>query len=176
MRHWHHAPLHKLSASGAYIITTGTYLKAHHFRGPERLTLLHDTLLELAELYDWQLQAWAIMSNHYHFMADSPNDAQSLHRLIRHLHSVTAREVNRLDATPGRKVWHNFWETHLTFHESYLARLNYVHRNPVKHRLVTVPEQYQWCSAAWFAQTADPSFQRTVSTFRTDELDAKEDF
>ena len=31
------------------------------------------------------------------------------------LHSLTAREVNRLDANPGRKVWHNYWDTELTY-------------------------------------------------------------
>ena len=33
--------------------------------------------------------------------------------------------------------------------KSYLARLNYVHQNPVKHGLVRVANQYRWCSAAW---------------------------
>src|SRR5262249_53266688 len=36
-RDWPHAPLHRISEQGTYIVTSGTCEKAHHFRGPERL-------------------------------------------------------------------------------------------------------------------------------------------
>ena len=176
MKDWHHAPVHRLSAAGAYIVTAGTYEKVHYFREPERLTLVHDMLLSLAERYGWELQAWAIMSNHYHFVGTSPDDSLSLRALIRHLHSCTAIEVNRMDGTEGRKVWHAYWDTHLTYEKSFLARLNYVHQNPVKHGLVQMAEQYPWCSAAWFARTADPAFYETVTGFRIDRVNVGDDF
>jgi hypothetical protein len=52
------------------------------------------------------------------------------------LHTRAGGWINRLDNTPNRKVWHNFWDTKLTYEKSYLARLNYVHQNPVRHGLV----------------------------------------
>ena len=64
-------------------------------------------------------------------------------------HANTARAVNDLDGLEGRQVWHNFWDKHLTYEKSYLARLNYVHQNAVKHGLAPVANQYPWCSAAW---------------------------
>jgi putative transposase len=48
--------------------------------------------------------------------------------------------VNGLDQSPERQVWYNYWDTLLTYQSSYLARLNYVHQNAVKHRLVPVAE------------------------------------
>ena len=51
------------------------------------------------------------------------------------LHEDTAEEINRCDGTANRTVWFNFWDTKLTFETSYLARLNYVHQNAVKHGL-----------------------------------------
>lgn len=54
------------------------------------------------------------------------------------LDEKTAKWINQVDAKPGRQVWHNFWETRLTYQKSYLARLKYVHQNPVKHGLVVV--------------------------------------
>jgi putative transposase len=124
------------------MVTAGTYRKEDLFRTPERLTILQDHLLSLAPAYGWQLQAWAVFSNHYHFVALSPGDANSLRSLVRHLHSITARQVNSLDHTPGRKVWFEYWDTHLTYERSYLARLNYVHQNPVRHGLVTTAADY----------------------------------
>ncbi len=101
---------------------------------------------------------------------------QNLCAALTALHSTTAREVNRLDATAGRKVWHNYWDTALTYEQSYLARLNYVHQNAVKHGLALVANQYPWCSAAWFGRTASPAQVRTIYSFKTDQIRIDDDF
>ncbi|MDI3340246.1 MAG: transposase [Sphaerobacter sp.] len=111
MSDWPHAPLHRLDEAGAYFVTGATYRKAHHFRDRQRLTMLQAHLLSLARDYGWHLQAWAVFSNHYHFVAWSDSGGQSLSALIRRLHSITAREVNQLDGTPARRVWFQYWET-----------------------------------------------------------------
>ncbi len=92
------------------------------------------------------------------------------------LHEKTAEWLNKLDDMPERKVWHNFWDTRLTYEKSYLARLNYTHQNAVKHRLVPVANQYPWCSAAWFERTAAPAQVKTVYSFNTDRLRAADDY
>ncbi len=176
MPEWPHRPAHRLSAAGAYIVTSGTYLKKNLFNTPEKLQLLHDRLLELAALYDWKLQAWAILANHYHFVGLAPEQGRSLQSLIRHLHSVTAREINSLDQTPGRKVWFQYWESHISYQRSYFARLGYVHRNAVHHNLVSDPVAYKWCSAAWFERMAETSFFRTIMDFPHDRLDLADDY
>ena len=83
-----------------------------------------------------------------------------LDRFLKHLHGNAARKLNDMDDTIGRDVWYNFWETKLTYERSYLARLNYVHQNPVKHGLVRVANQYQWCSAAWFNAPPHPHLSK----------------
>jgi len=102
MRDWPHSPLHRLGEPGAYIVTAGTYLKRAIFRGSLRLEFLCDALLDLAEKYQWGLQAWAVFPNHYHFVAMSPERATSLTAFTKHLHSVTAIEANRWE---GTTVW-----------------------------------------------------------------------
>lgn len=176
MPDWPHAPIHRLEQPGAYMVTAGTYLKAHHFREPARLTFLHDHLLRLARQYEWDLQAWAVFSNHYHFVAISPAKVETLRRMAKHLHADTAREINRLDGATGRKVWHQYWDTHLTYPPSYFARLNYTLQNPVRHGLVRVATAYPWCSAGWFERTAAPSFRKTVLSFKTDRVNVLDDF
>ena len=178
--HWPHAPTHRLSESGTYIVTAGTHCREHFFSGEDRLKSLHGGLLKYAKRYGWRLEAWAVFPNHYHFVghspADAPDGAESLSAFLGHLHSRSADWINRLDARSGRKVWHNFWETRLTFEPSYLARLNYVHQNAVKHGLVPVANQYPWCSAAWFERTATPAQVATIYGFKTDSLKILDDF
>lgn len=145
---WRHAPAHRLGQPGAYMVTSGCYQKKSLFATRSRLTFLSNALLELTRKYDWRLQSWAIFPNHYHFVAES-RTPESLRTLTRHLHSISARYVNEIDGTPERKVWFQYWDTHLSYERSYLARLGYVHLNAVKHGLVQRPQDYWWCSAGW---------------------------
>jgi|SRR5258708_39516764 len=133
---WPHAPVHRFDSDGIYMVTAATLHKEHLFADPKTLTLLERTLLSLAKQYQWQLEAWAVFANHYHFVARRDGESASLKKLLTHLHADSARKLNRLDGHIGRTVWFNFWDTKLTNRRSYLARLNYVYQNPVKHGLV----------------------------------------
>jgi putative transposase len=175
-RDWPHAPTHRLSEHGTYIVTASTLGKAHHFRGPERLDYLERELLSLAKTFGWQLEAWAVFSNHYHFVAHSPPSANNLPVFLRELHSKTAGSVNELDGARERQVWFNYWDKLLTYEKSYMARLSYVHRNPVKHGLVAVAKKYRWCSAAWLERTATPAQVATLYRFKIDRISILDDF
>ena len=137
---------------------------------------LETELLAKAKQYRWHLEAWAVFSNHYHFVGHAVEDAKTLKPFLTHLHADSARFVNNRDGKSGRQIWYNFWETELTFEKSYLARLNYVHRNAVKHGLVPVAIQYPWCSAAWFERTATPAQVKTIYSFKTDKIRMVDDF
>jgi len=176
---WPHAPTHQLAERGTYFVTASTYLKQHHFRGAARLRVLHRGLLKVTQQFGWQLEAWSVFSNHYHFIGHSPNDAAdaaSLTAMLSVLHVKTAEWINKLERAPGRQVWFNFWDTRLTHQRSYLARLNYVHQNAVKHGLVPVACQYPWCSAAWFERTASPAIVKAIYRFKTDRISVLDDY
>src|SRR5437588_2532740 len=173
---WPHAPLHRLNSNGIYMVTAATLYKQPLFADPTKLTMLEDGLLALAKKYDWQLEAWAIFTNHYHFVGRQRGESASLKKFLKHLHADSARTLNRLDEKIGRVVWFNFWDTKLTYQRSYLARLNYVHQNPVKHGLVVMANQYRWCSAAWFERTVSPATVKTIYGFKTNKLRIQDDF
>jgi len=158
------------------MVTAGTYRKEKFFDTPDHLQMLHDLLFKAAQEFDWRLQAWAVLANHYHLIATSQRHPTSLKAFLSKLHAVSARAVNKLDAARGRKVWFQYWDTQITFERSYLVRLNYVHNNPVHHGLVENAAEYPYCSAAWFARTADASFRETVSRFKTDRISVRDDF
>ncbi len=176
IKDWPHAPVHRLDTNGVFMVTGATLYKVHLFKEPKHLSLLENSLLALAKEYEWQLEAWAVFSNHYHFIVRSLPGAKDLGKMIHQLHTDTATELNRLQDFKGRKVWFNFWDTQLTYQKSYLARLNYVHQNPVKHGLVAVANAYAWCSAQWFEQTVAPAELKTIYSFKTDTVKVLDDF
>ena len=109
-------------------------------------------------------------------MARGNPGSTNLRAFIQSLHSLTARELNHLDRQAGRQVWHNFWDTRLTYQHAYLARLNYVHQNAVKHGLVPVANQYRWCSATWFERVAAPAQVKTIYGFKIDRVRVQDEF
>jgi putative transposase len=138
--------------------------------------MFRDLFLDCVAEVGWELHAWAILSNHYHFIASAPSNPETLPQVISKIHTLSARDLNLRDGRPGRKVWFQYFDSHITFTNSYLPRLKYVHHNPVHHGVVTNAENYTWCSASWFARAARPAFRATVESFKTDRLSVADDF
>ena len=155
---WPHAPPHYFTPHGTYMITAATLYRKPLFDSSAKLDLLRDTTFELAKSYALLLQAWAFFANHYHVVISFENTTTAHGEFVRHLHRELAIRLNRIDDTPSRRVMYEFWDTHLSFEKSWLARLNYVHQNPVKHGVVPVANQYPWCSAPWFETNAQTAF------------------
>lgn len=175
-KEWPHAPVHRLAENAVYFVTASTLHKQHLFDTPAKRDLLERLLLALAKEYGWQLEAWAIFANHYHIVVRGRHDSKNLGEFLHQLHGVSSHDLNRLDAVKERQVWFQYRDTKLTHQHSYLARLNYVHQNPVKHRLVTVANQYPWGSAAWFERTASPAQVKMIYAFKTDAVKVEDDF
>ena len=171
-----HEPPHSYSLSGTYMVTAATQYKKYLFNSPAKLSLLQDILLEEAINLKWQLKAWAIFNNHYHFIGVSDDYPESLPVLIGNIHRKSATELNALDGMGGRRVWYQYWDTNITYRNSFLVRLNYVIQNPVKHGLVENAGDYQWCSAAWFEKFADKEYRKMVAEFKFDRLFVPDDF
>ncbi len=173
---WPHAPVHRLSENGVYFVTAGTLYKQHLFDVDTKRDLLERLLRSYAKHFGWQLEAWAVFANHHHFVARGNPDSANLRVFLTKFHSESARQLNTLDGAEGREVWHNFRDTRLTCQHAYLARLNYVHQNAVKHRLVPVANQYPWCSAAWFERTASAAQVKTIYGCKTDRVKVEDDY
>jgi putative transposase len=175
-RQWAHAPSHLFLPNSSYMVTAGTYQRAALFDTPQKRDFLLQSLFDEAERWHWQLHAWAVFANHYHFVGQVPDNGESLKRMIGSLHSKSAIWLNRKDRTPGRKVWFQYWDVCLTYERSYLVRLSYVHNNPVKHRLIDNAENYPWCSMSWFVRNASAGFRKTVLSLKYDRVGVKDDF
>ena len=72
LRDWPHGPIHRLSWPGTYIVTAAIYQKLNLFNTSLLLTRMTNLFLNLAETHAVTLEAGAIFSNHYHFVAEFP--------------------------------------------------------------------------------------------------------
>lgn len=154
-----HNPPHYFVPNAIYMVTGAILHNQHLLFEDRRKQIVFDVLLSRSQALDWNIKAWAILHNHYHFIARAPESAATLSKLIRQIHSITAIELNKWDQTPGRQVWFNYWDTCITHEKSYFARFHYVHLNPVKHGLVESPIDYPYCSYKWFVEQSDNNFK-----------------
>ena len=175
---WPHAPPHHFTPGGTYVVTAGTLGRKACFDTPARLDLVLGLLFENGEAAGVELEAWAILRNHYHLVANfaAARAGLTLSRWLAGFHAAIGRELNKLDDAAGRRVMHQHWDTELTFEKSWLARLHYVHHNPVHHRLVATAAEYPWCSARWFETNASAAFVKTVRSFKIDRVHVPDDF
>lgn len=77
-------------------------------------------------------------------------------------------------AVLAEKCGSNITDTRLTYDRSYLARLAYVHSNPVHHGVVRAAEDYEWCSMRWLLNNADAAWHQTVLSFKVDRVNVRE--
>jgi putative transposase len=171
-----HNPPHYFVPNAMYMVT-GAILRSQNLLDEDRRKeYVLGTLVERTNLLGWGLQAWAILNNHYHFIAKAPAYVSTLSKLIRQVHSITAIQLNKWDKTPGRQVWFNYWDSCLTYEKSYLARLHYIHMNPIKHRLADSALDYPYCSYKWFIEKSDEDLKRQVLNQPIDRLNVLDDF
>ena len=175
-RTYPHNPPHYFVPNAIYMITGSILYNQPLLNENKRREFILGTLFERSRLLGWGLEAWSILNNHYHFVARAPENANSLKKLIQQWHSITAVQLNRWDQTPGRQVWFNYWDTCLTYERSYLARLHYVHINPVKHGLATQAEDYPFCSYRWFTENSADEFRQQVFSQAIDRINVIDDF
>ena len=173
---WHHAPPHIFEPKATYIVTASTLGKRSILDDTAKLTIFTERLHGLANERGWRLDAWAILTNHYHVVLTDVFGRNSLSDFVSRLHSRSATDLNRLDQTPGRRIWFQHWDTRLTNRASLLARLRYVHFNPAKHGVCLNAANYPWCSASWFLENADQGFKHTVLAMPIDALKVPDDF
>ncbi len=82
-----------------YIITAGTLNKEHFFKEKEKLSILQRNLFDVSMDFGWQLQSWAIFSNHYHIIAKSPMDSNNLKKLMIFDHNAEQAPLNKAEAS-----------------------------------------------------------------------------
>jgi putative transposase len=171
-----HNPPHYFVPNAMYMVTGAILHNRNLLIEDRKKELILQTLLQRSSTFGWDMQAWAILNNHYHFVARAPENVNTLSKLIRQVHSITAIELNKWDKTPGRQIWFNYWDTCLTNENSYLARLNYVHTNPVKHGLVDNPMDYPFCSYRWFRKQGSEELKKQVFNQPIDRIKIFDNF
>ena len=98
-----------------------------------------------AKLYELEIWAYCLMSNHVHLVV-VPEDEESLSQAIGETHKTYTRMVNFRERWRG-SLWEGRFKS-MVMDEPYLyMAIRYVERNPVRAKMVKKAEDYLWSSA-----------------------------
>ncbi len=99
------------------------------------------------------LKAWVVMPNHAHAVL-WPTPNHTLSKIMQSWKSFTGREANKLLGRTGQPFWQPEPFDHWIRNDAEHFRCcRYVVHNPVKARLCSAPENWQW-SSAWNGQAS----------------------
>ncbi len=106
--------------------------------------LFVDLLKEISELWNVNIAAYCLMTNHYHLLAQTPD--ANISRVMRHLNSVYTQRFNKRHGLDG-SLFRGRFKSILVYHDNYLLELTrYIHKNPVKANIVKNMKDFQWSS------------------------------
>lgn len=143
---------------GTYFLTLVTYQRQPLFADEENVAKLRRAIATIKQEKPFNIIGAVVLPDHLHFIWTlPPNDANYSWRVSR-LKVLFTRSLNNYQSLPQKisysrqkhrekNVWQRrFWE-HTIRDETDLAHhLDYIHYNPVKHRLVSCPHLWQYSS------------------------------
>lgn len=190
---YQHNPPHLFRSNAKYFITGSTYEKVKYLKSNDAKERLLGSIYKGFNDNHWEIEDWVILDNHYHLMVNAPGNAESLGDIIRDIHRFTALWVkknmersmectNRVGACIDtvnalqKKIFHNYWDTCITYEKSYYARLHYIWYNPVKHGYVDDPIKWKFGSYYYrFAEEKD-ELKKIIDQYPCDRVKVKDDF
>src|SRR3989344_6083708 len=118
------------------------------FNAKKDYLLFEELLTEAKELTGMRIFAYTIMPNHWHLVL-SPQKGGDLSLFMHRLSNTHTRRVHTSTGTIGSgHLYQGRYKSFLVNKDNYLlALIKYVERNPVRAKLVSSCELWQWGSA-----------------------------
>jgi putative transposase len=137
-------PLRIQYAEAVYHVTSRGNARRPIFKDDKDRGMLLNILEEVNDRYHWLCHAYCLMSNHYHLVIETPDG--NLSKGMRHLNGVYTMRFNRHHGSVGH-VFQGRYKAILVQKESHLFEVcRYVVLNPVRAKVVEIPERWRWSS------------------------------
>jgi putative transposase len=131
--------------------------------GPVRIAL-RDAIIRVREQYPFEINAWVLLPDHLHAIWTlPPNDANFAlrWRLIKthvtrtcgHLYFNPQWLTKRRASKQSGTLWqHRYWEHCIRDQKDFNHHMDYLHMNPVKHKLIKHASEWPYSSFHRYAR------------------------
>ena len=129
---------------GTYFFTVNLLERCGNDLLIRHIDLLRDAVRRVRHNYPFDIHGWVVLPDHLHCIIQLPHDDCNFSlrwRLIKSGFSKSLLPVERRSKVRLRRgergIWQRrFWEHLIRDEQDYVAHMDYVHINPVKHSLV----------------------------------------
>jgi REP element-mobilizing transposase RayT len=129
------------------------------FATPEDRLVLNNIVAEALEYYAARVHAYCWMTNHLHALVQV--GTVQLGKLVQRIGGRYARYRNRQLNTTGHQFEQRYGATLVETDLYFITLLRYIHWNPVKARMVTRLEDYEWSSHRFYLGLVTPQWLTT---------------
>ncbi|MBN2875101.1 MAG: transposase [Spirochaetales bacterium] len=137
-------PLRIELAGGLYHVTSRGDRREEIYRDDEDREAWLEQLGAVCERFNWRVHAYCEMTNHYHFVVETPQ--ANLSKGMRQLNGVYTQYFNRRHGLVGH-LFQGRFKAILVERDAYLLELSrYVVLNPVRAGMVAEPGAWPWSS------------------------------
>ena len=128
--------------SRTFFITTTTYKRYTYFNDLTKARRFFRVLYDYRAQKKFLLHAFVLMPDHLHALL-TPCSTLSLERAVQLIKGGSSFRLKMAE-----KVWQPSFTNHRIQNvQDYETHVGYIHHNPVKRRLVDLPQEYPLCSA-----------------------------
>ncbi|OGT20324.1 MAG: transposase [Gammaproteobacteria bacterium RBG_16_57_12] len=146
---------------GIYFFTVVTLDRAPVFTDDGRVDMLRQALRKVMAVRPFQIDAMVVLPEHLHCIWRLPEGDADYSSRWREIKKAASRQIGTAtNRRNERMVWQRrFWEHAIRDEEDWCRHVDYIHYNPVKHRLVNHPGEWRWssfCNAVnkgWYEET-----------------------
>jgi putative transposase len=126
-----------------HFLTFSCYRRRPNFGTPESRTTFEAALERVRQQYGLCVYGYVVMPEHVHVLVSEP-ECGILAQAMQSLKQGVAR---RLALRAADSFWQErYYDFNVWSHHKFVEKLRYIHRNPVKRRLVERPEDWAWSS------------------------------
>ena len=171
---YQHNPPHLFKENAKYFITGSTLNRIRYFdTDPTKEKVIHYMFTSFNH-FNWTIEDWVLLENHYHIVADAPENPETLSRMINNFHRFSGLWIKKHKNIVGEsQIWFNYWDSCITYESSYFSRIHYIWQNPVKHGYVESPEQWKFGSYFYRDRKETEEISRQ---YPCDKIKIKDDF
>ena len=133
----------------AYFITTKTYNNLPIFNDEKNCKIILVTLEFFKLVLDYKIFAYCLMPDHLHIILRTM-DRYNFSYIMKMIKGNFARKYNKMNSKTG-KVWQKaFYDEGIRNMNMLLQKIEYIHNNPVRAKIVTSPELYPFSSYNYY--------------------------
>jgi len=162
---------------GTYFFTVVTADRQGSLCLPESRDALRRAILHVREIYPFEIVAWVLLPDHLHCIWTLPEgdaDYSNRWRLIKKNYSFIMKDLLPHQTSESKKkkresgLWQRrFWEHGIRDENDLIRHFDYIHFNPVKHRLVSKLSDWEWSTYHRYLQTGYYNGENPISDYES---------